>query len=111
MRRGRSATPWVRVVLTDSLASAGGAAGRGAGREPRLDQVNQDLPKNANGRAGRGHLLRLSPSDRFLDVVEGARLMARGYTFVMVDLRGFGGSSGVSTGPARVSRRCRPTLL
>jgi pimeloyl-ACP methyl ester carboxylesterase len=34
------------------------------------------------------------PSDRFLDLVEGAKLMERGYTFVMVDLRGFGGSSG-----------------
>jgi len=34
------------------------------------------------------------PSDRFLDFVEGAHLMDRGYTFVMVDLRGFGGSSG-----------------
>ena len=34
------------------------------------------------------------PSDRFYDFVEGARLMERGYTFVMVDLRGFGGSSG-----------------
>jgi predicted acyl esterase len=34
------------------------------------------------------------PSDRFLDFVDGAKLMERGYTFVMVDLRGFGGSSG-----------------
>ena len=34
------------------------------------------------------------PSDRFYDLVEGARLMERGYTFVMVDLRGFGGSTG-----------------
>jgi putative CocE/NonD family hydrolase len=34
------------------------------------------------------------PSDRFLDFVTGAHLMERGYTFVMVDLRGFGGSSG-----------------
>ena len=34
------------------------------------------------------------PSDRFTDFVEGAKLMERGYTFVMVDLRGFGGSSG-----------------
>jgi pimeloyl-ACP methyl ester carboxylesterase len=34
------------------------------------------------------------PSDRFLDFVEGAKLMQRGYAFVMVDLRGFGGSSG-----------------
>src|SRR4051794_2151617 len=34
------------------------------------------------------------PSDRFLDFVEGAHLMERGYTYVMVDLRGFGGSTG-----------------
>jgi uncharacterized protein len=34
------------------------------------------------------------PSDRFNDFVEGAQLMERGYTWVMVDLRGFGGSSG-----------------
>src|SRR3954451_21370906 len=34
------------------------------------------------------------PSNRFQDFVEGAKLMERGYTFVMVDLRGFGGSSG-----------------
>ena len=34
------------------------------------------------------------PSDRFHDLIEGGRLMKRGYTFVMVDLRGFGGSSG-----------------
>jgi Pregnancy-associated plasma protein-A len=36
--------------LTDSLA--GGAAGRGAVREPRLDQAHQDLPKKAKGEAG-----------------------------------------------------------
>jgi putative CocE/NonD family hydrolase len=34
------------------------------------------------------------PSSRFFDFVDGAHLMERGYTFVMVDLRGFGGSSG-----------------
>src|SRR3954447_7207068 len=34
------------------------------------------------------------PSDRFYDFVKGAKLMQRGYTFVMVDLRGFGGSNG-----------------
>jgi uncharacterized protein len=34
------------------------------------------------------------PSDRFGDLVEGGRLMERGYTFVMVDLRGYGGSTG-----------------
>jgi uncharacterized protein len=34
------------------------------------------------------------PSDRFSDFVLGAQLMKRGYSYVMVDLRGFGGSSG-----------------
>jgi putative CocE/NonD family hydrolase len=36
----------------------------------------------------------VGPSARFQDFVDGAHLMARGYTFVMVDLRGFGGSTG-----------------
>ena len=35
-----------------------------------------------------------SPSARFFDFVNGAQLMKRHYTYVMVDLRGFGGSSG-----------------
>ena len=34
------------------------------------------------------------PSNRFQDFIEGADLMNRGYTYVMIDLRGFGGSSG-----------------
>jgi hypothetical protein len=34
------------------------------------------------------------PSDRFADFVEGAQLFKRGYSYVMVDLRGFGGSNG-----------------
>jgi predicted acyl esterase len=34
------------------------------------------------------------PSDRFSDFVIGSQLMKRGYSYVMVDLRGFGGSSG-----------------
>src|ERR671929_1918410 len=34
------------------------------------------------------------PSERFQDFVEGSRLLKRGYSFVMVDLRGFGGSNG-----------------
>ena len=36
----------------------------------------------------------VGPSDRFNDLVQGAKLMQRGYTFVMVDIRGFGGSNG-----------------
>lgn len=34
------------------------------------------------------------PSGRFTDLVEGADLFDRGYALVMVDLRGFGGSTG-----------------
>jgi len=37
---------------------------------------------------------RVGPSARFQDFVDGANVMERGYTFVMVDLRGFGGSTG-----------------
>jgi uncharacterized protein len=34
------------------------------------------------------------PSNRFNDLIEGADLFGRGYALVMVDLRGFGGSTG-----------------
>ena len=35
------------------------------------------------------------PSERFQDFIDGSGLLKkRGYTFVMVDLRGFGGSTG-----------------
>jgi putative CocE/NonD family hydrolase len=34
------------------------------------------------------------PSARFNDFIEGSGLFAQGYAFVMVDLRGFGGSTG-----------------
>jgi predicted acyl esterase len=34
------------------------------------------------------------PSSRFADFVEGSGLLGKGYTFMMVDLRGFGGSTG-----------------
>lgn len=34
------------------------------------------------------------PSARFDDFIDGAQLMKRHYTYVMVDLRGFGGSTG-----------------
>ncbi|MDX6664526.1 MAG: uncharacterized protein QOG68_732 [Solirubrobacteraceae bacterium] len=34
------------------------------------------------------------PSERFADFVEGSGLLKKGYSFVMVDLRGFGGSTG-----------------
>jgi putative CocE/NonD family hydrolase len=36
----------------------------------------------------------VGPSDRFKDFVVGSGLLQKGYTFVMVDLRGFGGSGG-----------------
>jgi pimeloyl-ACP methyl ester carboxylesterase len=34
------------------------------------------------------------PSDRFYDFIKGSKLLDRGYTWVQVDLRGFGGSTG-----------------
>src|SRR4051812_8213314 len=34
------------------------------------------------------------PSSRFFDYINGAKVFAHGYTWVQVDLRGFGGSSG-----------------
>jgi putative CocE/NonD family hydrolase len=34
------------------------------------------------------------PSERFRDFIEGSGLLSKGYSFVMVDLRGFGGSNG-----------------
>src|SRR3954454_5285561 len=34
------------------------------------------------------------PSARFQDFVEGSGLLKKGYSFLMVDLRGFGGSTG-----------------
>jgi predicted acyl esterase len=34
------------------------------------------------------------PSDRFYDFINGTKLLEKGYTWVQVDLRGFGGSSG-----------------
>jgi len=51
------------------------------------------------------------PSERFQDFVEGSGLLRKGYTFVMVDLRGFGGSTGASTGRAPASRPtwCTPS--
>lgn len=36
----------------------------------------------------------VGPSARFDDFIDGAQLMKRHYTYVMVDLRGFGGSTG-----------------
>jgi predicted acyl esterase len=38
--------------------------------------------------------VRGGPSDRFYDFINGAKVFERGYTWVQVDLRGFGGSSG-----------------
>src|SRR3954470_2418208 len=45
------------------------------------------------------------PSERFQDFVEGSGLLKKGYTFMMVDLRGFGGSNGCLdwAGPAEQS--------
>ncbi|WP_073945958.1 CocE/NonD family hydrolase [Streptomyces kebangsaanensis] len=47
-----------------------------------------------SGQTGPEGWTHTGPSSRFLDFVEGTDLFARGYAFVMVDLRGFGGSTG-----------------
>jgi putative CocE/NonD family hydrolase len=46
------------------------------------------------GQTGPEGWARTGPSGRFADFTSGAGLFARGYTYVMVDLRGFGGSTG-----------------
>ncbi|BAL88878.1 putative X-Pro dipeptidyl-peptidase [Actinoplanes missouriensis 431] len=46
------------------------------------------------GQTGPEGWTRTGPSNRFADFTSGTGLFARGYTYVMVDLRGFGGSTG-----------------
>lgn len=46
------------------------------------------------GQTGDDGFTRTGPSERFNDLIDGAELMKRGYTVVLVDLRGFGGSTG-----------------
>ncbi|GLW35603.1 hypothetical protein Areg01_85380 [Actinoplanes regularis] len=47
-----------------------------------------------SGQVGPEGWTRTGPSSRFADFTTGTGLFARGYTYVMVDLRGFGGSTG-----------------
>lgn len=47
-----------------------------------------------SGQTGPEGWTHTGPSSRFQDFIEGTDLFARGYAFVMVDLRGFGGSTG-----------------
>ncbi|OYO14090.1 hypothetical protein B0O41_4034 [Propionibacteriaceae bacterium ES.041] len=46
------------------------------------------------GQTGDDGFSQTGPSERFNDLIEGGQLMERGYTVVLVDLRGFGGSTG-----------------
>jgi putative CocE/NonD family hydrolase len=46
------------------------------------------------GQTGPEGWTQTGPSNRFEDFTTGTNLFARGYTYVMVDLRGFGGSTG-----------------
>jgi putative CocE/NonD family hydrolase len=46
------------------------------------------------GQTGPEGWTQTGPSNRFADFTSGTDLFARGYTYVMVDLRGFGGSTG-----------------
>ena len=47
-----------------------------------------------SGQTGPEGWTQTGPSNRFEDFTSGTGLFARGYTYVMVDLRGFGGSTG-----------------
>ncbi|MFB4419708.1 CocE/NonD family hydrolase [Streptomyces sp. QL37] len=47
-----------------------------------------------SGQSGVEGWTHTGPSDRFQDFIEGTDLFDQGYAFVMVDLRGFGGSTG-----------------
>ncbi|MFJ8791766.1 CocE/NonD family hydrolase [Streptomyces sp. NPDC102462] len=47
-----------------------------------------------SGQTGPEGWTHTGPSSRFQDFIEGTDLFAHGYAFVMVDLRGFGGSTG-----------------
>ncbi|MFE4452834.1 CocE/NonD family hydrolase [Streptomyces sp. NPDC056796] len=47
-----------------------------------------------SGQTGAEGWSHTGPSDRFQDFIEGTDLFDQGYAFVMVDLRGFGGSTG-----------------
>jgi putative CocE/NonD family hydrolase len=47
-----------------------------------------------SGQTGPEGWTHTGPSSRFEDFIEGTDLFAHGYAFVMVDLRGFGGSTG-----------------
>lgn len=47
-----------------------------------------------SGEVVRGDYEHTGPSGRFADLIEGADLFDQGYALVMVDLRGFGGSTG-----------------
>ena len=49
---------------------------------------------NHAGQTGPEGFAQTGPSSRFADFTSGTNLFARGYTYVMVDLRGFGGSTG-----------------
>lgn len=49
---------------------------------------------NHAGQTGPEGWTQTGPSNRFEDFTSGTNLFARGYTYVMVDLRGFGGSTG-----------------
>ncbi|MEV6635719.1 CocE/NonD family hydrolase [Actinoplanes sp. NPDC051470] len=49
---------------------------------------------NHAGQTGPEGWAQTGPSSRFADFTSGTNLFARGYTYVMVDLRGFGGSTG-----------------
>lgn len=61
---------------------------------PYFGHAGQEGAYGAAAGEGYDPLSAPGPSDRFLDLITQGRLMERGYAFLMVDLRGFGGSDG-----------------
>ena len=62
---------------------------------PYFNHSGPDRARSARSRTRRTRPTgEAGPSARFYDFINGAKLMERGYTWVQVDLRGFGGSSG-----------------
>ena len=119
--RRRPGSTWTQATITepdgtklhaDVLRPSEPAGRRQDAGDPLDRPVLQPLRPDGPGRPGRGHALRpdrarrARPS-RFYDFVNGAHLMERGYTYVMVDLRGFGGVVGLPRlgRPGRAGRR------
>ena len=65
----------------------------------------------STGPAGAYDPMAKGPSDRFYDFLEVGRVIEKGYTYVIVDLPGFGGSSGCNDWGGPVERGASKTAV